>query len=128
MEHNPAILAPVDGAEHQTFGPVEIDIVRIGEARIKRCIYPVGMRWSTDLAPLVGTDTCRHAHAGFLAHGALHFEFADGCAIDLVAPAAVDIAPGHDAWVVGDEPAVLIEVDFEADTVARLGVAAEHSH
>ena len=100
---------------------------RAGEARIKRCIYPVGMRWSTDLAPLVGTDSCRHAHAGFLAHGALHFEFADGCAIDLVAPAAVDVAPGHDAWVIGDEPAVLIEVDFEADTVARLGVAAEHS-
>ena len=36
--------------------------------------------------------------------------------------------PGHDAWVIGDEPAVLIEVDYEADTIARLGLAAEHTH
>jgi hypothetical protein len=91
-------------------------------------IYPVGVRWSTDLQPLVGTDRCRHAHAGFLAAGALRFEYADGCTVELRAPAVVDIAPGHDAWVEGDQPAVLIEIDYETDTVARLGVAAEHGH
>jgi hypothetical protein len=125
---DPVLLAPVPGAEHQTFGPVEIDVVRAGDARVKRMVYPPGMRWSADLAPLVHTETCRHAHVGFLVHGSLHFEYPDGCTVDLAAPAAVDIAPGHDAWVVGDEPAVLIEVDFEADTVARLGVADEHRH
>jgi hypothetical protein len=65
---------------------------------------------------------------GFLAHGALRFEFPDGCAVELEAPAVVDIPPGHDAWVPGDEPAVLIEVDYLADTVARLGVAPAHDH
>jgi hypothetical protein len=40
----------------------------------------------------------------------------------------VDIAPGHDAWVPGDEPAVLIEVDYLGDTVSRLGVAPDHRH
>jgi hypothetical protein len=44
------------------------------------------------------------------------------------APAVVDIAPGHDAWVQSDEPAVLIEVDYEAKTTTRLGVADEHRH
>ena len=128
MEGSSALFAAVPGAEHTTFGPIELDIVRVGDARIKRIIYPAGTRWAADLGPLVGTDTCRHAHAGFLAHGALHFEYPDGCALDLTAPAVVDVAPGHDAWVVGDEPAVLIEVDYEADTVNRLGLAAEHAH
>jgi hypothetical protein len=128
VDPNLPLFAPIAGAEHQTFGRVEIDIVRVGEARIKRSIYPVGLRWSTDLRPLVGTDACRHAHVGFLAHGALRFEYTDGCVVDVTAPSAVDIAPGHDAWVHGDEPAVLVEVDFEGDTTARLGVADEHRH
>jgi hypothetical protein len=116
------------GAEHQTFGPVEIDVVRVGDSRIKRSVYPAGLRWSVDLRPLLGTDLCGHAHVGFLAAGSLRFEYPDGCQVDLSAPAVVDIAPGHDAWVPGDEPAVLIEVDFEGDTVDRLGVASEHRH
>ena len=116
------------GTEHQSFGPVEIDVASVGDARIKRTVYPAGMRWSVDLRPLAGTETCQHAHAGFLAHGALHFEFPDGCVVELQAPAVVDIAPGHDAWVLGDEPAVLIEVDYLGETVARLGVAGDHRH
>jgi hypothetical protein len=122
------LFAAVPGAEHQVFGPVEIDIARVGDARIKRSIYPAGMRWSVDLQPLVGTERCDHAHVGFLASGALHFEYADGCSADLTAPAMVDIAPGHDAWVLSDGPAVLIEVDYEGDTVERLGIAPEHRH
>ena len=44
------------------------------------------------------------------------------------APQAVAIEPGHDGWVVGDEPAVLIEVDFEGQTASRFGMADMHSH
>jgi hypothetical protein len=118
----------VSGARHVSFGPVEIDVGVVGDARIKRLIYPAGMRWSTDIQPLVGTALCEHAHAGFLVEGALRFEFDDGCAIDYVAPAVVDVAPGHDAWVVGDDRAVLIEVDFETATVSRLGLSGTHAH
>jgi hypothetical protein len=128
VDGNLPLFDAVPGAEHQTFGPVELDIARVGDARIKRLIYPAGMRWSVDLRPLVGTELCRHAHVGFLASGGLHFEYADGCSVDLTAPAIVEVAPGHDAWVVGDEPAVLIEVDYEGDTVERLGIAGEHRH
>jgi hypothetical protein len=122
------IFGPVAGASHVSFGPVEIDIGEVGDARIKRLVYPPGMRWSTDLQPLVGTERCEHAHAGFLVHGALHFEFEDGCVLEYAAPAIVDVAPGHDAWVVGDEPAVLIEIDFETTTIPRLGLADVHVH
>lgn len=122
------ILGPIDGATHVTFGPVEIDVVPVGDARLKRLVYPPGMRWSTDLQPLAGTDRCEHAHAGFLVQGSLHFEFEDGCVAEHTAPAVVDVAPGHDAWVVGDDAAVLIEIDFEATTIPRLGLADAHRH
>jgi hypothetical protein len=122
------LFGPVPGAVHQTFGPVEIDLAEVGDARVKRTVYPAGMRWSVDIRPLVGTERCEHAHVGFLAHGGLHFEYPDGCVVDLEAPAIVDVAPGHDAWVVGDQPAVLIEFDFEATTTVRIGVPDEHVH
>ena len=44
----------VSGARHSSFGPVEIDVGTVGDARIKRLIYPPGMRWSSDIKPLVG--------------------------------------------------------------------------
>lgn len=118
----------VSGARHVSFGPIEIDVGIVGDARVKRLIYPPGMRWSVDVKPLAGTEQCDHAHAGFLVEGALRFEFADGCAFDYVAPAVVDVAPGHDACVVGDHRAVLIEVDFLTDTVERLGLHDRHRH
>ncbi len=77
----------VAGARHITFGPIEIDVGNVGDARIKRMVYPPGMRWSTDVKPHVGTELCEHAHAGFMAEGGLRFEFPDGCVLDFVAPA-----------------------------------------
>lgn len=127
-EMNDDLTAPLDGATHVTFGPVEIDFAPVGDARIKRLIYPAGMRWSTDIKPLAKTDTCEHAHAGFLVQGGIRFEFPDGCVLDFNAPAFVDVAPGHDALITGDVDAVLIETDFERDTISRLGVDAEHRH
>lgn len=122
------ITGPMPGATHVSFGPVEIDVAPAGDARIKRMVYPPGMRWSTDLGPLVGTERCEHAHAGFLAQGRLQFEFDDGCVFEYTAPAVVEMPPGHDACVMGDEPAVFIEVDFEATTIPRLGLPDAHRH
>lgn len=69
-----------------------------------------------------------HAHVGFLARGQIHIEYADGCILEFAAPQVVAIEPGHDGWVVGNEPAVMIEFDFEGDTAARLGMPKPHSH
>ena len=92
-------------------------------------IYPAGFRWSVDMKPAVGTDLCMHAHVGFLAHRRDSHRVrrrlrrrAQG-ATDRVA-----IEPGHDGWVVGREPVVLIEFDFESDTVQRLGMPDRHKH
>jgi hypothetical protein len=123
-----ALFAPVKGAERRNVGHVQLEVGRAGAARVKRMIYPVGFRWSKDMKPAIGTDLCMHAHVGFLAHGEIHVEYADGCVIEHKAPQIVAIEPGHDGWVVGREPVVIIEFDFEGDTVERLGMPASHQH
>jgi hypothetical protein len=122
------LLAAVKGAEHRTIGHVRLDVGRAGDVRVKRMVYPAGFRWSTDMKPIVGTELCMHAHVGFLARGEIHIEYADGCVVEHRAPQIVAIAPGHDGWVVGKEPVVLIEFDFEKDTVRRLGMPDAHRH
>ena len=122
------LLADIRGAERREVGRVRLDIGRAGRARVKREIYPPGFRWSKDMKPVTGTDVCMHAHVGFLARGEIHVEYPDGCVVEFKAPQVVAIEPGHDGWVVGREPAVLIEFDFERDTIERLGMPERHRH
>ena len=123
-----SLLAPIEGADHHEVGGVTVDVVQAANGRIKRAVYPPGFRWSTHLKPLIGTTLCMHAHVGFLAQGHVRVEYADGCAFEFVAPQAVVVEPGHDAWVVGDEVAVLIQFDAEAGTASRFGLPEEHRH
>jgi hypothetical protein len=123
-----ALLAPLKDVLRRDVGRVRLEAGRAGAARVKRMIYPPGFRWSTDMKPIVGTDLCMHAHVGFLARGRFHVEYADGCRVECKAPQIVAIDPGHDGWVVGHEPVVLIEFDFEGDTISRLGMPASHRH
>ena len=116
------------GTDHRVIGGVAIDVLPAANGRIKRVVYPAGFRWSVHMKPLVGTELCMHAHVGFLARGRVRGTYRDGCAFDLTAPRCVVIEPAHDAEVVGDEAAVLIEFDAEADTARRFGLPAEHRH
>lgn len=123
-----SLLAPMAGATHREVGGVTLDIAPAANGRVKRVCYPPGFRWSTHMQPVVKTALCMHAHVGFLARGHVRGTYADGCAFDLAAPRAVVLEPGHDAWVVGKEPAVLIEFDTERATAERFGLPATHRH
>jgi hypothetical protein len=127
-EPKDVLVAPMRGSDRREVGHVTLDIGRTGDARVKRLIYPPGFRWSVDMKPVTGTDLCMHAHVGFLARGEIHIEYADGCVVEFRAPQVVSIDPGHDGWVVGGEPVVLIEFDFERDTIDRLGMPRSHRH
>jgi hypothetical protein len=122
------LFAPVKGAERREIGHVLLEVGKAGNARVKRMVYPAGFRWSTDMKPVVGTDLCMHGHVGFLVHGEIHIEYPDGCVVEHRAPQIVVIEPGHDGWVVGKEPVVMIEFDFEGDTIAKLGLPSSHTH
>lgn len=118
------LLATVRGATHRYVGHVRLDVGRAGAARVKRMIYPPGFHWAKDMRPITGTDLCMHAHVGFLVQGEIHIEYPDGCIVEHKAPHVLAIDPGHDGWVVGNEPAVLIEIDFEGETASRFGMRA----
>jgi hypothetical protein len=122
------LLDPIKGAEHREVAGVATDIVTVGTVRLGRFVYPPGFRWSTHMKPLVGTELCGHVHLGFLARGSIKGVFPDGCSFAFAAPAVVVLDPGHDAWVVGEEPAVLIHFDAEADTARRFGLPDQHRH
>jgi hypothetical protein len=122
------LLAPIEGATHQELGGITVDSMQAANGRIKRLVYPPGFRWSTHLKPLVGTDFCLHAHVGFLVRGHIQGTYADGCTFAFIAPQVVIVEPGHDAWVVGEEAAVLIQFDAEAATASRFGLPAMHQH
>jgi hypothetical protein len=123
-----SLTDPIAGAVQREVGGVQLDVVQAGNSRVKRMIYPTGFRWSTHMKPIVGTDYCMHTHVGFLAQGQINVEYPDGCRLEFVAPQVLAIEPGHDGWVVGNEPAVVIEFDFERDTLRTLGMPGSHEH
>lgn len=117
------------GAKHTEIGGLAVDEVPAGRGRVKRVTYPPGWRWTDHMPAVTGTETCEHAHVGFIAQGTMVVRFEDGCEVTYTAPAAVVVEPGHDGWVVGDEPVVLIQVDAGHDTVDRLGLGdVRHAH
>jgi len=122
------LVAPIEGAESREVAGVQVDVLPAGNGRVKRAIYPPGFRWSERMREIVGTELCMHAHVGFLAQGAIAGQFPDGCEFSYTAPAFVVLEPGHDAWVEGDEAAVLIQFDAAGDTAERFGLPPEHRH
>jgi class 3 adenylate cyclase len=82
----------------------QLDIVTLDEMAIGRFVLRPGWRWSRDVAPITGTRSCLHRHVGYTISGTLCVRMDDGTELVIGAGDAYEIPPGHDAWVVGDEP------------------------
>jgi hypothetical protein len=80
-----------------------------GGAQVGRITCQPGWKWSTDVKPKVGTDLCMAPHQQAMLSGRMHLVMADGTESDFAAGDVTSIPPGHDAWVVGDEPVVAID-------------------
>jgi hypothetical protein len=85
------------------------NVVTVDSVTVGRGLLEPGWRWSNDVAPLVGMPSCQLPHVGTLFSGVLHVEMDDGETIDLQPGDVYVISPGHDAWVVGDEPVRTLE-------------------
>lgn len=83
--------------------------VQMGEQTIGRSVVQPGWRWSVDVKPVVDTPSCALRHLGIVLGGRFHVLMDDGSEIELEPDDVFDIPPGHDAWVVGDEPWETIE-------------------
>ena len=84
-------------------------IVALGETYIARYIYQPGWRWSEDVKPVVGTPSCEYHHQGVVLSGSVQVTKDDGSRRTIGPGEAFDFPPGHDAWVVGEEPCDTIE-------------------
>jgi class 3 adenylate cyclase len=82
--------------------------VRIGDLVVGRLVQQPGWRWSEQIKPIVGTSSCQFHHTGVGISGAAMFRMDDGTEFVVRAGDVFDIPPGHDQWVLGDEPGVSI--------------------
>ncbi len=102
--------------ELRTPPKASVAIVDLDGAKIARLTLEPGWRWSESVKPIVGTETCQVRHLGVIVSGTLQVADADGATNEIRAGSAYVIHPGHDAWVVGDEPVVTFEFDGPAAT------------
>lgn len=108
--------------DSRSFEKGELKLVCLGDVTFGRADFKPGWRWSKDMKPLVSTDSCQVAHQAVVVSGRLHVKMDSGEERELVAGDAHVVAPGHDAWVVGDEPCVIL--DFA--TAPRESSASAH--
>ena len=90
----------------------QVEIVSLDDRVIGRLTYEPGWRWSNDVKPIAGTATCQFHHVGVTISGRLRVQMADGVELEVGPGDVFEFPPGHEAWVVGDEP--WVSVDFEA--------------
>lgn len=88
----------------------KIDIVNVGGLTINRETLEPGWRWSTHVKPVVGGESCQKYHVKIFISGRQRVRMEDGTEMEFGPGDVAIMEPGHDAWVVGDEPNVLIEL------------------
>jgi hypothetical protein len=124
--------ATADKAELKSFGKPDdvrtfpkgrVELVNIGGATIGRAVFEPGWRWATSVQPIAKTKSCEAPHFQYHVSGVLRVKMDDGTELDC-GPGDVSLLPsGHDAWVIGDEPAVVVDfqgmVDYAKEAAKR---------
>jgi hypothetical protein len=87
----------------------KVEVVRMSDLTLTRITYMPGWKWSIDIKPIAGTKSCQKRHLGYCLSGHLAGKLDDGSKWEFEPGDVIDIPPGHDGWVVGNEPAVLLE-------------------
>ncbi len=88
----------------------DLNLVSPPGMTIARAVFQPGWRWSIDVKPAAGTDSCPAAHTGYVISGRFAVRMDDGTEAEFGPGDAHVVSPGHDAWVVGTEPCVIIDV------------------
>lgn len=90
-------------------GTGQLQLVNTDGGAVGRATFQPGWRWSTHVKPIARTDSCQAAHVGYFISGRMKVVMDDGTA-DEFGPGDLMICPaGHDAWIVGNEPCVVID-------------------
>jgi quercetin dioxygenase-like cupin family protein len=97
----------------------QLQLVNMKEGGIGRATFLPGWRWSEHVKPIARTDSCQAAHRGYFISGRMKVVMDDGEEMEYGPGDFAIMAPGHDAWVIGDEPCVLIAWQGFADYAKR---------
>ena len=100
-------------------GKGKLELVNLEEGGVGRATFEPGWQWSKHVKPIAGTDSCEAAHMGYFVSGRMKVVMDDGEEMDYGPGDFAVMAPGHDAWVVGDEPCVVIDWQGFADYAKR---------
>ena len=95
--------------EVREFPHGRVELVKLGGALVGRAVFQPGWRWSTSVKPIAKTASCQAPHFQYQVSGTLRIKMDDGTEIESKSGDFTQIGAGHDAWVVGNEPAVLID-------------------
>ncbi len=101
--------------EVRTFDKGRVELVKIGGATIGRGVFEPGWRWSTSVKPLAKTNSCEAPHFQYHVSGTLKIVMDDGTTRECKAGDVSLLPSGHDGWVVGNEPVVVIDFQGMAD-------------
>jgi hypothetical protein len=105
-----AVLKSLDSPdESRALGRGRVDVVKFGDGAVTRLTLEPGWKWSEDAKPTAGTDTCPAPHFLYQVSGRLVTKMADGREMEITPGSVAFLPPGHDAWVAGDEPVVLVD-------------------
>jgi hypothetical protein len=96
--------------ETRSFDKGRVELVTVGDVTFGRATLQPGWKWSACVKPLVHTKSCEAAHLQYHVSGRLHVIMDDGTGADFGPGDVSLIPPGHDAWVIGNEPAVMIDI------------------
>ena len=96
--------------ETRTFENGKAQVVTLGDFSASRLTFEPGWRWSEHVKPLAGTESCQVLHTGYQVSGRLRIRMDDGTEKEYGPGDAYVIPPGHDGWVVGDEPVVTVDM------------------
>ena len=87
----------------------KVEVVMMSAGSVGRATFEPGWKWSEHVKPIAGTESCEVSHAGYCVSGRMIVRFDSGEEIEF-GPGDVAIMPaGHDAWIIGDEPCVVID-------------------
>lgn len=90
-------------------GMGSLKVFNLGKAMIGRGEFKPGWRWSTHVKPLVQTDSCEVPHTGYVVSGSMVVHMDSGEECQYSEGDFFYMTPGHDAWVVGDQPCILLD-------------------
>jgi len=106
-------------AEVRPFDKGKVEVLHVGEHTVARATFEPGWKWSTCIAPIAKTRSCEAAHFGYQLSGKMIVRMDDGAEMTTSGGDVVLIPPGHDAWIVGNEPVVFIDFQGMAEYAKR---------